>query len=1762
MPTYLHKNFKKIYTQLALGIWTAGSVPCLLPDVYTDRCNKKIELHFNNDCSYIDFSWIYHSSTYCIENMLILIFFIALWFMILYFISFINIGIVPFLFLLEVSMFTPIISLILINTIPITSILFLINAIAMEAVVAVIVVLFYIKDWKFRDFTKFEILENNLTFINLSYNTIKNETFKKTLNKKISWYYYLYSGIFDFLYFYIKVILQCFIYVFITLIVLLLLNYLLTGDCSIFLKSDVKLTQNIPQIYLIIPKNINITIINWIPKINIQSLGISVNFKTFFLNFNKEFLINKFFNNSIINYFQFNNWYLNNNTIFQKIYKLEYHLPLSHINNNQQTFSNIRLGRLVSKINPKNVIYNLNIFYSANQRSDTYNSNSPHTNKNFINKFEYLNLNKNINSTNQSPVVTQPYLKNNHNLIHQVSQINITNMTKENYKQNKIHFFNFYYGNRLFNLLQHYLKINGNSYDFDFNLLENRLYFDNNNNLINNSITNIFFDKWRFFANKRKTTSDISKNNEIQYRNFKKYKFIWNKLDIFNFNTIFYSRYFYTNIKLPIVSSNINKMFNIHNNYRFINYYSKKTISKKKTFWYYKNINILKTKYNRFNIYSLSNFKINTILNNYYNNYFTKKDCSQNIKISESEKYLNWGDKSFENIFLNNGTPLPWFENSNSSHSLFDLSNTQIFDKNTTSNENRTLPLFLDKNNIIKHITKKQHKIKKKYNNIILNKYTGNYINRYLKTKQNIWNSPINWYYSDNLENLYSYNYKNILTIFYENSTYLKRIGYLSSNFVDKSNKLTNQLGTSDFDYSQYPIYSLQSREFGLISTDFVNLNNDNITFTNNLFNTNNYLKSKIIFSYKKINLNNLKNSIFYKNSTMFIGAMKKNLLNNDKKNRLNSIHKNKKISTVKNKKFTNFQNIDKKDGIIPNFNNYLLSLNKNNTQFEKIKTFWKPENKKINYHQKNLINKNIITDRFLKTFRNKIVKRNNSIQNSINRFDAYPLQNKNLNKFLDNNFRMLNISNLNILENNYYLNNFNKIIKNNDKKYIKWSDSEIKYNNIQYFSTKPHTLYGFVWDEYLKQTYGTTLNFLKFDNKIPNTKYNQNKSINFTTLSNNFQNNIEKDLNTVNNYIGMTQNTEIANSLISKIISKVGFYKEIGELDLLDEDFELRRKRKYKKKEIKKKKRLKLKKYFKREIVSDSIYKSRLIKKSIKLINKYEEKSIGYKFNKTPIGVKLPYVKRKIIYINENSYYNYKFPKYHNWLKSNNKKIHLNNRAYFTNIYKFKNIKNKKIIGSKKMLRKARILKNFGLDLTLDISQFAKLKNFFLNKNIIFKDNDNDYYLKNFNKNTVARNLRRIKPQNKDISFLLKKVKKSSLVLFKKNRGKKLRNFRLHDKIGLNLNNNITSVLVSKYTNPGKNLSNINYMHVITKRSKNEHGDFHLFKNNAIQLIRNSIYDSNTLLENFKKKKYLNISNYLKMVYINNNWGLSKKIKLKNPDNIFFENLNAMHINNTKKISNTYLLSEYNDLNYLGFINNNETFVEHSVEYTNISDNKFCSNNNFEPNNASLSNYLNEKKYSDLDIIYKKRYSYAGLINITSSNVFNFENFTNFYNKKLLISGNFYYHLNKSTNLFLKQKYMQNRQKIGNIKSSYKLFSQIKYLKLIKYYKPYKQINFFYPTSSLYIIKKLILNISSVNLPVVNTSTISTLKNYDPIIKNFLYKNYLFISRKQNAIKIFYLNYFLSYFFSLTTLFYWITFIIWNIRRTCKHKTSIYKNI
>jgi hypothetical protein len=116
--------------------------------------------------------------------------------------------------------------------------------------------------------------------------------------------------------------------------------------------------------------------------------------------------------------------------------------------------------------------------------------------------------------------------------------------------------------------------------------------------------------------------------------------------------------------------------------------------------------------------------------------------------------------------------------------------------------------------------------------------------------------------------------------------------------------------------------------------------------------------------------------------------------------------------------------------------------------------------------------------------------------------------------------------------------------LNNNFAKITNFEDLEIPDSKIRLSGYKPHTLYGYLWDEFLKQSYNLNLKFFNFNY---NFKIKNLKSTNiFNNQSHlNYKNNIEKQLEPDYRY-KFTLNDEIGNTIIKKMFTKVGYIPEI----------------------------------------------------------------------------------------------------------------------------------------------------------------------------------------------------------------------------------------------------------------------------------------------------------------------------------------------------------------------------------------------------------------------------------------------------------------------------------------------------------------------------------------------------------------------------------------------------------------------------------------
>ena len=173
--------------------------------------------------------------------------------------------------------------------------------------------------------------------------------------------------------------------------------------------------------------------------------------------------------------------------------------------------------------------------------------------------------------------------------------------------------------------------------------------------------------------------------------------------------------------------------------------------------------------------------------------------------------------------------------------------------------------------------------------------------------------------------------------------------------------------------------------------------------------------------------------------------------------------------------------------------------------------------------------------------------------------------------------------------------------------------DFEIDVENLRTTAAQPHSLYGLLWDEYLKQTYNVSLQFLDFNRKFDDYYKSQLKVINF-----NYTDNLEKALDSDLRYT-FTINDEIKNTLIGKMFPKIGYFSEVNNPSAQYLDLG----KKHKKGVL-----LHLKEYF----YTGRAYKKKL-KKYISRRIKYGEKPFGFKYDQLPHQLKLPY-RKKLLWV------------------------------------------------------------------------------------------------------------------------------------------------------------------------------------------------------------------------------------------------------------------------------------------------------------------------------------------------------------------------------------------------------------------------------------------------------------------------------------------------------------------------------------------------
>lgn len=991
------------------------------------------------------------------------------------------------------------------------------------------------------------------------------------------------------------------------------------------------------------------------------------------------------------------------------------------------------------------------------------------------------------------------------------------------------------------------------------------------------------------------------------------------------------------------------------------------------------------------NNFIFNNYGLNRIVkNNYYLFNYKQKNILyfDNLKELSSEV-----DKSFKSLYLFGSTLLPWFEYTDVEDKLYDLSYFLNFSENSFTLEN------INENFISNTVYNKEVadsiKIYKKYIKInkLLKKNNINFYNK--RSKKNVWKIPVRWHFDTNFEKFIRFNYKNTLSCFYEKKYKLRRNLLLSDKFVISSPRIENNLGISNFNNLDFSVYSNQNYKFGVLFNDifFEDSNISNIIFlpkSGSLA----FLNSKklnfdlppVEFSFKESN-DSLKNFSTVKSLVKFSPFYSKSI-NTEifsnfflKKKKLLNIIKNKTASDS-DKHSSNFlHKIDKfyvkeKKIIKKKINRYDYSL----------KSFWNPNNT-FNFVIQNpnddssfFINK----DRFLGTFDKKIRVRNIFLSNQSNRIDSLKTEDKLIKKLINNNFRLLPL-NGKLKESGIVFNSMGRLRDDwfSEKFYIQ-EDKEVSAKFMDKNKQKPHTFYGYIWDEYLKQSYGFSLNFLNFTNStFSNLKSNKLKFSNMSSRDN--QKRIENATISINNFTGMTKDSELSATILSKFLTSSGFVKEIHNFENLDEDFYKRKKAeaeddiksiKKQKKKSKRKKKLKFKKYFKRELIRSTIYKSKLIKKSINLIKKYDEIPVGFKYNSTKNSINFPYFKKFFKIVNEQQFIDNIYFKKDNWLSDKNDIINYSSRS---NIAKYSKLKKKNkltlLFGGKRKKRRFRLNRNIYLNKYFDLSFLS-----FKNKNkklILFLDKFSEDSPVNALRNKIKRNLKKLKPKNRILKHRLRRVKNTSLLSFKKNRNKKLKNYRLNEKFSHNLDIFFGGGLPIK----NNSISKVNEIPLLAYNFENRlnfnFDDYYRFHNNPVFVESGSDFLFSNKLLSFNLYKYKS----LRKKKYDFEFNLNSLIKKNQPDSIFFENLLAKQLYKTDKISEIYLESSYASPEYQNFYKNYNNLYCESGSLDIVLDSNF-----YKKNDIDFFNIDGEVVYSYTSKNYeylfynKKTSNYSGL--------------------------------------------------------------------------------------------------------------------------------------------------------------------------------------
>lgn len=1541
------------------------------------------------------FSWI--SSTFDNNSSADSLYLFAyVWLSIVFFLVYLNVGLATLLFLLEAGLLSPIAAMSLLNALPLSSILFFLNAITMESVVGVIVVLSYSKDWAVRDFTKYEVLESNLSsaFLSKKKSYSWSETFIFT---SLNCFWWLMLGLK-----YIKITANSYL---ISQLMLVLYKqpsptYLLIGDIDKF---------GFP-IYSVVPNELE-NVFFKLGSIFKQS-GSYPNL------FQKSPLIKKnfeFIGGGGLKYIEFfshaedlynhelNLWKFHNFDFFKIMGTYtDSGLPIR--------ISNMSSSKYLYTSNPNNLLSNLTML------SGLY--------------FDETSIKKNSSFQNNFYKNTETLQTGSFNGTGMITNLNKNLSTQEAY-----------------NLLEHERRCLDIFKSGDFFLNENSLRgkkelnifkFGNYSSLLNkgngnyssitslgNSIENNListlqkygsFDVAIKYISKNKLLSNINSakitNNQpihnIDYIKLKDYEF--NKessvaLTVKSEEPVNQNRYFFNISKKLSFSNRVCLKFAKQKKYAIDSIRSNSPIKFKKI-KIEKKINKkprhLDLHINLKNISFFSNVKLTDQLISYTN------------QISNSFKYIlgtsEWGSKNKISIFDLKSKNLPWFDYASEDEYFIDKSSgilfnsgyswpeVKAFEKTNSSykfiNESKVNNYFSLENEskILKRrrrFTKSKIKTKKsKF--YIKSGVKKTSLGSRLKQKKKIWNIRLNWNYNSSSESLYSFQNKNINSFFLENKTYVKRLGGVGSSLVVLEYRQISKFGTNNHNNFTVSVNSKQSQDFGIFE---VNSGGDRFsTSTSNSSYKNRYpsFLNNRVFSFKE-------SSVGVRNGSLSVIGKQLHKQKNDKlySNGYGFANSANYLSSLRSGSGQTAKNLimDKTEGY-----GGLPIYDSGGEFFKKLKIFWNNSSYgDLSYERYE--SKKIVDERFLSTFKKVIKNRSLKLTAGINRLEKMTINNKNILKILQNNTRMSILSkSFNKITESFDSETYN-MFSGVDSKILLMEDREIEDSYVRSGYKKPHSVYGILWDEYLKHTYGFSINFMDLNNKINNDYNLGKKNLGILSIWNKrYDKNIESSLNVSNKQTGLTLDSNLANEITSRFLPKIGFYKSIDvDANLgFQKKFLLNKNKKYIKNlriantntNFRDKK--KIKKYFKKVILKNTVEKSSLSKKSINYIKKFSETPTGLKYDNINIGQKLPYIKKNITSINETVYTKYNAPETGSWLLPKNKSNDISNRLLTSKKSKIKTILGSEITFKKKNYQKLLLrLPNYSYKTFLDFKGKNKVKTVWVApKNskrvfLFYDKNISNYSVNNINENT-KRSLEETKPvKNSEFLKRFEKMNSTTSNLFKKNRTKRFKNFNLM------LRSNISNSHISggssffNYTDFNKIDSDIFFKSIFSVRSNRDFDNYSIFESRPVKQIRSFENKNFYQINNNKKSNYSNYRNLnslkSKVSEIWNSAGLLKNYKVDL--NHFESTMNSTNYNNNLTSEN-YKIKNIDKRLILGFEDSYWGSVTNKKKI-NIFLTKTTKNSEFSEF------YKSKDKFDDVGYIKNKKFS--GLVDYTTSFSANF---------------------------------------------------------------------------------------------------------------------------------------------------------------------------